>query len=76
MTLQRLRALLDSYGSRPECWPEDERDAALAAVAASAEARQLCERAARLDTALDSLTVPPVSAALAARILADARKED
>ena len=35
---ERFRALLESYGSRPENWPSDERDRAQDFVASSPEA--------------------------------------
>ena len=75
MTLDRLNVLLDAYGARPEHWPTDERDAALALLASSPEAGTLRDAAARLDAALDSLPAPQASADLMARVLAHAPAE-
>ncbi len=72
MTLDRLRAVLDAYGAAPERWPDGERDAALALVAASPAARALRDDAARLDALLDDDVVESPSAALASRIVAAA----
>ncbi|MFC4728325.1 hypothetical protein [Coralloluteibacterium thermophilus] len=58
MTLDRLDTLLDAWGADPARWPAAERDAALALVAASAEARTRQAAAARLDAAL-ALPDPP-----------------
>lgn len=73
MDLARLEALLAAYGADPARWPDDERDAALALLARSAEARALRDAAARLDAALDAVPAPePPSADLVARVLAAA----
>lgn len=52
MTLPRFTALVDAYGAEASRWPERERDAALALLAASPEARALREAAAHLDARL------------------------
>ncbi|HEV7734389.1 MAG TPA: hypothetical protein VGR62_19605 [Candidatus Binatia bacterium] len=72
MTLDRLHALLDAHGAAPERWPDGERDAALALIAASPAARALQDDAALLDALLDDDVVEPPSAALVARIVAAA----
>ncbi|HYE00512.1 MAG TPA: hypothetical protein VEH84_14095, partial [Alphaproteobacteria bacterium] len=72
MDAARLRALLDAYGARPERWPPAERAAALALLAASAEARAARAEAAALDALLDLAAAPAPSAALVGRILGDA----
>jgi hypothetical protein len=76
MTLQRLRQLFDAYGATPDRWPTEERTAAVALLASSAEARAQQAEAARLDTLLD--LVPDVSPTpqLAVRILAATTGEE
>lgn len=73
ITQDRVLDLIGAYGSDPESWPEDEREAARALLredparfeAALAEARLL-------DEALLRAPVPDTPAGLAERILADA----
>lgn len=76
--LARLGRILEAYGADPEAWPAAERDAALALLARSAEARALRERAARLDRLLDQLLdrAPALepSPELKARVLAAANQ--
>jgi hypothetical protein len=50
--VNRFRALVAADGTRTELWPEGERDAALALVSASDEARALFEEERALDRAL------------------------
>ena len=57
---ERFAALIEAYGSRPNRWPEAERDAALALLASSSWARRLRDEAAALDALLDRATVPEV----------------
>lgn len=71
--LERLRAIFDAYGGDPLRWPEDERDAALALLARSGDARRLHEDALRLDAALDLLPAAAPSPGLEDRIVAAAR---
>lgn len=73
MDLSRLAAILDAYGADPRRWPETEADAALALLAASAEARRLRDAAASLDMLLDRSVQPLASPSLMAAVLADAR---
>jgi hypothetical protein len=68
VTISRLKALLDAYGATPECWPEEERAAAAALIETSAEARMLTAEAAALDSLLDKVPEPEVSAALTSRV--------
>jgi hypothetical protein len=68
VTLARLTILLDAYGATPDCWPEEERTAALALIETSAEARMLMADAAALDSLLDKIPEPEVSAALTSRV--------
>ena len=70
MKPRRFRKLLGSYGANPERWPEDERAAAVALLAASSEARALRERAETLDRMLDTYRVEAADDALPAQILA------
>src|SRR5262249_37344088 len=70
MTLARLRAVIDAYGTRAARWPAAERAAAAALVAESAEARALVTAAAPLDELLDSVPAIAPTPALRAAILA------
>jgi hypothetical protein len=72
MTLDRLGALLDACGARPERWPDAERPAALALLFASREARARRDAAAALDAMLDRASAFAPSPELADRILAGA----
>lgn len=78
ITLNRLAEILDAYGADPDCWPLEDRVAALELLAQSAEARALAHRAGNLDALLDTapLTPAPPSVAdpLAARIVAQFRR--
>jgi len=69
MTSSRLHVILDAYGADPARWPARERDAALALLARSPEARRQHDAAARLDAALDVSPIEVPSPALAARVL-------
>ena len=66
MNLTRLRDILDAYGADPRRWPAAERDAALALLSGSEEARALRDEAAALDTLLDTAQVPAPSPELMA----------
>ena len=68
LSLERLQAILETYGTAPQRWPAAERAAALALLAGSAQARALRDREARLDQALRQLTSPPPSEALVGRL--------
>ncbi len=74
ITLSRLAEILDAYGADPECWPLEDRVAALELLAQSAEAQALAHGAGNLDALLDAapLTMPSRSTteSLAARIVA------
>ena len=71
--IQRFEQLLQSYGANADCWPTAERDAALALVQASSDARRMFDEAVQLDGILDLSVSPMPSAALAGRIVAAAR---
>jgi hypothetical protein len=70
MTLGRLGELLDAYGADPERWPPAEREAALALLAQSAQARRRREASARLDAVLNLAPAHTVSPTLLDRVLA------
>lgn len=70
ITLQRLREMLEAYGASAARWPESERLAAEALIAASAEARALMADAVRLDHLLDLAPVDEPSSALVSRLMA------
>ncbi len=72
--LARLGQILEAYGADPQAWPAAERDAALALLGCSAEARALRERAARLDRLLDQAPALEPSPELMARVLAAANQ--
>ena len=70
MTSERLRQLLDAYGASPDRWPPEEREAALALLENSIEARAERDRAARLDAVLDLAPAEQPSPGLIERVLA------
>ncbi|MES1990288.1 MAG: hypothetical protein V4441_04965 [Pseudomonadota bacterium] len=71
MTMQRFSEIVDAYGALVHRWPADERDAALALLADSAEARDRVQAAGELDAMLDAAPAPaPASPDLVARIMA------
>ncbi|MDP1627548.1 hypothetical protein [Parvibaculum sp.] len=70
ITLERLAGIVGAYGASPSRWPEDERAAAEALLAASAEARALVADAARFDALLDMAPAEAPSEALVARLMA------
>lgn len=68
MNRQRFEALLAAYGSRESSWPDEEREAALALLAADPWAREQLLQAEVLDRQLDAYE--PASVDLAPRIMA------
>jgi hypothetical protein len=72
MTLARLGELLDAYGADPERWPYEEREAACALLARSAQAQRRQEASAQLDAVLNLAPSHAASPALLERILAAA----
>lgn len=71
MTLERVREIVAAYGASAHRWPQAEREAALAFVAKSDEARALVNEALSLDLMLDAAPVAaPASSELVARIMA------
>ncbi len=63
-TLDRVRDLINIFGSDTQRWPEDERDAIQTFIATSPDAQSLHKEARELDAALDSLPQPKLSAEL------------
>lgn len=59
MTLERLRAVVEAYGTEPMRWPAAERAAAPILLAESEAARAVLAAAAPLDQLLDA--VPPMT---------------
>jgi anti-sigma-K factor RskA len=70
MTLERLRAVIESYGASPPRWPAAEREAAATLLAESAAARALVTEAAPLDALLDAVPAIAPTSAMRAAILA------
>ena len=58
MKIERFKAILGSYGTRSDAWPETERDAAKALIETSADAKNLFEDAGALDRMLDMVPAP------------------
>ena len=58
MKLERFAAIIAAYGGAQARWPESERDAAAALLAASPEARAALAEAQRLDRLLDQVPKP------------------
>lgn len=74
MTIERLNAIVAAYGARAYRWPQDEREAALALLERSPDARALREQAALLDEALDLVAVDKPGMELRQAVLAQAPK--
>jgi anti-sigma-K factor RskA len=72
MTLERLQAILDAYGTSPARWPAAERAAATALLERSEAARAMLAAAADLDRLLDSAPTLTPSPELHAVVLARA----
>jgi len=70
MTPERLRAVIESYGTSPARWPAAEREAAATLLAESAAERALVTEAAPLDALLDAVPAVTPTAAMRAAILA------
>lgn len=70
MTPERLRAVIEAYGTSPARWPAAEREAAAALLAESAAARALVTEAAPLDALLDAVPAVTPTSAMRAAILA------
>jgi len=72
MTLERLRTVIEAYGTGTARWPAAEREPAAALVAESAAARALLAEAAPLDELLDAVPAVAPTPAMRAAILAAA----
>lgn len=72
MTLERLRTVIEAYGTDTARWPAAEREPAAALVAESAAARALLAAAAPLDELLDAVPAVAPTPAMRAAILAAA----
>lgn len=73
LTVERVLELIDAYGAEPGAWPEDERAAATALIAAQPDTFAAALHAARaLDASLAAETLPLPSLALSEAILAQA----
>ena len=73
MTAERFNALIAAYGADARRWPENERAAAQAFMAAQpAAARAALAEADSIDALLQSTPVPQVSQALRDRVVASA----
>lgn len=70
MTLERLREILAAYGADQEHWPAAERDAALALLTASPEAREAARDAMALDDLLARYDNPAAGAFDPRRVVA------
>jgi len=57
MSLERLKAIIDAYGAQTARWPETEREAALACLAANPQAQTWVEAARALDDVMEALKV-------------------
>ncbi|MBT4162711.1 MAG: hypothetical protein HOC70_03820 [Gammaproteobacteria bacterium] len=58
MNLERFTFIVESYGSEPERWPQEERDAALAFASSSDKAAGLLEAETELDVFLARFELP------------------
>lgn len=73
MTNDRVLELIAAFGAAPMSWPEDEREAAEAQIAANPDAfATALAEAQALDRMLETEDLPEVPASLAAAILAEA----
>ena len=72
MSLEDFARLAEIWGGDLDRWPAENRGEAAVLVARSLEAAEILEGERLLDSALDADPAPAVSAALSARLLADA----
>jgi hypothetical protein len=70
LTLAAFRRLAGTYGADLARWPEAQRAEAEALLTTSPAAREILQKAAALDTALDSLALPEPDAEDLARLRA------
>lgn len=70
MSIERVADLIEAYGSNTQCWPEQERAAAIARLESSSQLQQLIYDAGQLDAVLLAGHVEePPDEALLARIV-------
>ena len=70
MSIERVADLIEAYGSNTQCWPEQERTAAIACLESSSQLQQLIHDAEQLDAVLLAGYVEePPDEALLARIV-------
>jgi len=70
ISVERVADLIEAYGSHTQCWPEQERDAAIACVESSVQLQQLMHDAKQFDEMLLTGQVEkPVDEVLLARIV-------
>ncbi len=74
ITRERMEEILSCYGGAPRAWPEEEREAALALLAASRELERHRQEAVRLDRAIGVLDEGARASAAAERVPALARR--
>ncbi len=72
MSLEDFARLAEIWGGDLDCWPAENRAEATSLAARSPDAAEILEGERLLDSALDADPAPVVSAALSARLLADA----
>jgi hypothetical protein len=68
LDLERFKELLAAYGGRPERFPDGEREAALALLATSEQARALSAAESALDDAFATVTASELSPSLARKL--------
>ncbi|MBL8700380.1 MAG: hypothetical protein JNK67_18535 [Alphaproteobacteria bacterium] len=76
ITAERLREILDAYGAEPHRWPADERDAALALIAAQPSLAAEVAAARDLDAMLALHPEPQIPPLNPLAIAAAARRGD
>ena len=72
MDIERFNELIAAYGAEPRRWPGAEREAGLALLARSPEAREAHARARDTDALLDTLALHPTPPQLRRRLLEQA----
>ena len=72
MDLERLKQILEAYGSRPENWPVAERHAAKLFLSQSSDAQVLVAEQSAIDAVLDELPAGEVSVSLKESVLSTA----
>lgn len=75
MRLERLKAIIEAYGAHIVRWPEAEREAALALVAAQPQAQAWLEDARQLDAMMDAVKATDLAGAEADQPLFEAAVE-